>query len=307
MILAMIVALGLVLLPPVSFDGDLPEILERGKSASYSAEQVTTCATPDGFRGTLVTIRQAGADLLIGSDMSGGTSVAIGPGGWALMHQDGVVDQARVTSGNVTQTTPYTVVHLGGLAFLGREATAYHLERDGVVRAEILLDDTTGVPVRAITYEASGATYCVHRFISFSPGSPELPARPTDEGSPMTPVATPDTTGFPAEVAGFSMLDQYEDTEGLRFTYYSDGFFSFAVFQTPAVVPLPDASAYRLGEGEYQRVFTPGQVFYSWETRDGGMAMVGDLPPDLQDAVLTALPQPDRPGLFRRLWRSLFG
>jgi hypothetical protein len=37
------------------------------------------------------------------------------------------------------------------------------------------------------------------------------------------------------------------------------------------------------------------------------MALVGDLPPDLHEAVLEELPRPETPGLFRRLWRSLFG
>jgi hypothetical protein len=37
------------------------------------------------------------------------------------------------------------------------------------------------------------------------------------------------------------------------------------------------------------------------------MAMVGDLPPDMHEGVLAGLPAPEDPGLFQRLWRSLFG
>ena len=39
----------------------------------------------------------------------------------------------------------------------------------------------------------------------------------------------------------------------------------------------------------------------------GGMALVGDLPPDLHEAVLSEMPHPEDPGFFRRWWRSLFG
>ena len=54
-------------------------------------------------------------------------------------------------------------------------------------------------------------------------------------------------------------------------------------------------------------LFTAGQVTYAWETREAGMALVGDLPPDLHEAVLAAMPHPEDPGLFRRWWRALFG
>jgi hypothetical protein len=37
------------------------------------------------------------------------------------------------------------------------------------------------------------------------------------------------------------------------------------------------------------------------------MALVGDLPPDMHQTVLSGLPAPADPGLFRRLWRNLFG
>jgi len=37
------------------------------------------------------------------------------------------------------------------------------------------------------------------------------------------------------------------------------------------------------------------------------MALVGDLPPDLHETVLSDMPHPQDPGLFRRFWRALFG
>jgi hypothetical protein len=300
------ILLGLGVLMPVHFAADLTDLLDRGRHSSYGAEQVVTCSTPDGARGTVMTIQQSGPDLVIGSDMVEETSVAVGAGGWALWHRDGLVDQTSVAGGKTHHGAGYTMTEMGGVPFLGREASLFRLERDGVVRADLTLDDATGVAVRTVTYHDNGDRYCVHRFVSFEPGDRELPVR-AEAPEAMTPVPEADTTAYPAEVAGFTLLDQYEDTDGVRFTYYSDGFFSFAVFETPAVVPLPDAIRFSRGDAEYQRLFTPGQVFYSWEVRSGGMAMVGDLPPDFHDAVLEALPQPERAGLFRRIWRSLFG
>lgn len=299
-----VVLFGLaVLAPPVL--ADLPGILERGGQASYDAEQVVNCDTPDGTASALVTIQQDDGALLVGSGTD--TSVAMGAGGFTLLNQDGVIDRASVSEGTTELVSPYTVVELGGVAYLGREATAFRLEKDEVVRAELVLDDLTGVVVRAVTYQADGVAYCMHRFITFEPGDRRLPDHETADQTAMDPLGAEVASSFPELMAGFTRLDQYEDTDGLKFTYYSDGFFSFALFQTPAMVALPDGVVVQVGQGEYQRVFTAGQVFYSWETRNGGMAMVGDLPPDMHEAVLAELPDPERPGLFRRLWRSIFG
>ena len=59
--------------------------------------------------------------------------------------------------------------------------------------------------------------------------------------------------------------------------------------------------------GEYVRWFGAGQAIYVWETSEGGLAMYGDLPLDLQDQVLDALPEPARFGILARWWRNLFG
>jgi hypothetical protein len=79
------------------------------------------------------------------------------------------------------------------------------------------------------------------------------------------------------------------------------------VFQTPTVVQLTDPGALILENGVYARSFSPGQVTYSWETRDGAMALVGDLPPDMHADVLAGLALPFAPGILQRLWRNLFG
>jgi hypothetical protein len=171
----------------------------------------------------------------------------------------------------------------------------------------LVIDDETGAIVEAVTLTIDNDVYCKRRFVSLDPEAPVIEDKVTSTES--TPPTLVETSLLPERVSGFELLDQYEDEgeDGVRFAYYSDGFFSFALFETPTAVDLPEATEVEFDSGEYSRAFTAGQVTYVWETIDTGMALVGDLPPDLHEAVLSEMPHPQDPGLFRRWWRALFG
>lgn len=284
---------------------DLDELLNRGHEASYTAEQIISCSTPDGVRDALVRIDQVGGELRVTSSMTDEVEVVSGAGGWTLKKEDGEVVQSNITGGEAPEDPIYTVEEEGAVQYLGRAAMAYLLVRDSEPRAELVIDDETGAVVKAVTLTIDNEVYCERRFVSLQTGTPEIAeAESGGEGAPLTLV---ETSELPESVAGFELLDQYEGEDGVRFAYYSDGFFSFALFETPTPVLLPDATVIELDSGEYQRVFTAGQATYVWEIEDSGMAMVGDLPPDLHETVLAEMPHPEDPGLFRRWWRALFG
>lgn len=285
---------------------DLEELLNRGHEASYSAEQVISCTTPEGVRDALVRIDQVGGELQVTSGVTDEVEVVSGAGGWTLRRDDGDVVQSNITGTEAPDDPIYTVEEEGAVEYLGRAAMAYLLIRDGEPRAELVIDDRTGAVVQSVTLTIDNEVYCDRRFVSLDTEAPviEEAESATGEGSELTLV---DTSNLPETVAGFDLLDQYEGDSDVRFAYYSDGFFSFALFETPKLVVLPDSTVVEFEAGEYQRAFTAGQVTYVWETADGGMAMVGDLPPDLHEAVLSETPHPEDPGLFRRWWRALFG
>lgn len=302
--LAIVVVLVLVPATAVSA-ASLEELLEQSRDASYSAEQVISCNTPDGDRGGLVRIQQTSDEIRVTSVVLGNVEVSSGSGGWTLSRQGGVISSASVET-EAEEVEPLYVVEEGGNALhLGRDATVHRLVRDGTLRAELVSDSDTGALMAITTFSADGSTYCQRRFVSFDPTPPEFEPLIAPEGEELVPVEV--STAMPAATSGFDRLDLYEDADGFRFAYYSDGFFSFAVFETPTTVVLEAAETVELSRGDYRRAFTAGQVTYVWETRSGGMALVGDLPPDLHQAVLDDLPGPESPGLFRRLWRSLFG
>lgn len=297
---------ALVLLPAsVALGADLDELLERSGEASYSAEQIITCSTPDGVRDAVVRITQNAGELRVGAPVDSELSVASGYGGWALSQGGDVVSSTAVESADDVVVPRYLVDNGVPSEFLGREATLYQMIDDGLVRAELMIDQEIGALLRVVTFDADGQVYCERRFITF-----DTSPAPVDVSDPVEiePIQSSNaTTDLPEALGGFTRLDLYSDDDGFIFAYYSDGFFSFAVFETPSVVQLSEPSTFEIDGESYDRSFTPGQVTFSWESRSGAMALIGDLPPDMHQTVLDGLPDPHSPGLFRRLWRSLFG
>jgi hypothetical protein len=284
---------------------DLSDLLEESGEASYEAEQVITCSTPDGVRDAVIALTQSGGEIHIGASVDPEVEVASGDGGWTLVRGGSVVSSVNLQATTSASGSRYTVDDGSVTEYLGREATLYRMVDEGTLRAELVLDEEVGALLRVTTFTADGRVYCERRFITFEPGDPAAEADPVEpDADPDVPVVE---TSLPEELGAFERLDVYGDEAGFLFAYYSDGFFSFAVFETPSVVTLDDPSVATVNDRPYTRVFGPGQVTYVWETLRGGMALVGDLPPDMHQTVLSGLPAPADPGLFRRLWRNLFG
>jgi hypothetical protein len=298
-LLAMVLLLTLA--PAVSASAqELEELLDRSREASYTAEQVISCMTPDGTKNAVVSLEQTGAGLHV----TGEVEVSAGYGGWELVREGAVVNSASVTAEDVDAEPTYVVDDGTAHPFLNRKAGLYKLYDGDVLRAELIVDGGTGALLSVVTYNEDGSVYCERKFVEFQPSTAEEPATTMESTEALEPGAAAE---FPESLGDFRRLDIYEDGDGLVFAYYSDGFFSFAVFRTPTLVPLDDPSAFVVEDDAYARAFSPGQVTLTWETRDGGMAMVGDLPPDMHAGVLAGLAPPSAPGFLQRVWRSLFG
>lgn len=301
-IAALVLIVVAIPLPVLAADFD--EMLERSRQADYNAEQLIVCSTPDGAREAVVRIAQIDGVLRVSPVTADDVEVAAGSGTWAATRGDGVVSAAAVDTTSEKKRPLYQVEAEEAVTYLGRSATSIVLVREGLPRAELVFDDETGAMVHAVTLTREGDVYCERRFIS-------LEAVTTAASEPLTvdpdEIAEAVDWDLPSDVAGFELLDRYQDEDGVRFAYYSDGFFSFAVFHTASEVALPEAVSVDLPSGRYNRSFTAGQVTYVWETRTGGFALMGDLPPDIHEEILAEMPHPEDPGFFRRFWRSLFG
>lgn len=294
-----------LMIPGTALASDIDGLLDRGKAAAYSAEQVITCSTPDGVKDAVVHIAQNGNELRLTSNAADGLEVSVEPGDWTMSREGAVVDSTEVETSDQAADPKYLLDEGQAAVFLGRKATIYEMSDGDLLRAQLIFDDMTGAMMRAVTYTDEGEVYCERRFISFDPTPPDLPEDLAGEPDHLD--ATEVETSLPDDLAGFSLLDLYSDPQGFVFGYYSDGFFSFAVFETPTLVVLDDSTRMSLDTGSYERAFTPGMVTFAWETSVGAMALIGDPPPDMHEEILGELPPSVQRGWFERLWASLFG
>lgn len=306
-----LIVLVLVMMVPqsVALAVDLDELLEESRSASYSAEQLISCSTPDGSRDALIELEQRGGEVRYGGKSETGPQVWSGYGGWQVQADGSVVESTTVTGdepGEDDSLEPdtYTVEETEETSYLGRSSTRYILLDGDVSRAELVVDMETGVLLAVTTFDSDGEPYCERRFVEFNPEAPDWETSETESGEELAVSAT---SHLPEVIGDFTLLDAYVDDVGLTFGYYSDGFFSFAVFESSVEIVLDGGVDHLVDGHRYLREFSPGQVTYTWPVQGGGMAMIGDLPPDMHDQVLDELPSPYDAGFFRRLWRNLFG
>ena len=204
----LVLAAALILVPAVTAAADdLDELLQRSREASYRAEQVISCSTPDGVRYAVLNIAQDKGELRVGSAGREDIEVAAGFGDWALLVGDGVVASVSV-EGTVSQGLPvYGVEDEEEVHFLGREATSYTLVRDEIPRAELIFDDAVGAMVEVVSYLADGTVYCRRSFVSLDP---ETPVFQKGEVAPTEVIGPADEidSELPNNLAGFELLER---------------------------------------------------------------------------------------------------
>lgn len=192
---------------------------------------------------------------------------------------------------------------------LGRPATAYTVFEDDRPRVRLVVDDASMVPLLTEVLGADGTVFRMAALVEFSDVADAMPPMPDARGTRSVPMAEAGPT-LPAVLHGYRRADMYALPTGGVQAFYSDGLFSFSVFEARrGAVPDPFAGAtrWRVGDGVYRRVVTPAQVWVHWSAPDRSYVLVGDLPPDHLEAVLGGLPAPGDRGVLFRLWHRLFG
>ena len=288
-------------------EGDLASYFERAAAAEFSGDQVLACNTPVGLRDSAAHLAQRDGVLYISAGVDGAPAISAGAGMLAITGPAGSATAVQV----VAATEPpvgYQISAAKEVTYLQRSADELTLTTGGKARVRLTFDQGTGALLRSETLNSDGSVYCTTSMTSFVSSVPKVPT-----GTSVAARKLEKDTDFPAEVfpvkiGTFRRLDVYGWNNDGEMGYYSDGFFAFALYHIPGQFSVTDISDARTWTGElgkYSRWFRPGTVTLVWDTAEGGMALHGDLPVDIQSAVLAGLPAPGRPSFFDRIL-SLF-
>lgn len=300
---AFVVAFTLVGAAPAGAD-DAIDWIQRSHEAVFDSAQVVTCQTPDGQVDGVFEVSGNGLGVQAGQ----GENHSVYGANGVFSSTDTSQAIGVPTDDHEVIGSAYSSSEVAGERFDGRRTKAFNLFRDDVLRATVVFDFATGALLSMSTFNADGSGYCEVDTTSFrQPIGMLEQSDPVEAVTELEPVEA-DPVLAPAKVAGFVRLDTYRWRETGSASFYTDGLFSFTLVAAPTTFALSDsdASDVEFDGGSYRRLFEPGRSTYVWESEMGGMSMIGDLPLDLQEAVLAELAPAERPGLLTRLWRRLF-
>ena len=300
------VALVLLLPIPALADDELQDHLQRGADAEFHGTGVVVCswgsdsaaATYEVTRhdGMTMTTGPAG-DLMVTAAL---TVMRAGDEWYAVDFSDraqwSLSDRYRL--GPAEPTTR-----------MGRPASAYVVFEGDLPRIRLVVDAGTAVPLLTEVLDAEGRVFRMAALLDLDEGAGDMPAAPESVRSRTVVTAEPGPS-LPDSLAGYRRVDTYLVAGGGLQGYYSDGLFSFSVFETSRGAtpePFRGATTFVAAGSRYQRVVTPSQVWVYWNAPDRSYVLVGDLPPDHLLAALGELPGPGERALLVRLWRRLFG
>lgn len=288
-------------------DEDLQEYLENAATAEFHAEGIVMCTWgSDAVMATYEVTRTNGMSMVhgpAGDLMLVDGLMAISSGaGWYAVGVGGSAEWVLADRYTLGESTPTTR--------LGRPASEFFVLEDGVPRLRLIVDYESRVPLVTEVLDGEGRVYRLATLIDFTSGPSEEPVKPASYGTTRMLVPTASAGDLPATLGGYRRADTYGDPQGVLQGYYSDGLFSFSVFESKRG-RTPDAfahaTAFVVDGATYRRFLTPSHVWVQWNGPDRSYVLVGDLPPDHLGDVLTGLPKPGDRGLFVRLWRRLFG
>jgi hypothetical protein len=289
-------------------DDALEQLMEDAGIADFSGRGIVLCTWgEDSAAATYSVSRSLGMSIVSGAGgdlMTAGGIAAIRSGsGWNEIEVDGWSQWAL--DGRYTVAAPEPVERLG------RSADRVTVLENGRPRATVVFDGATGVPLLTEILGADGSPFRVAAMIEFGIGPPGRSQDGMPEAQQRRSVWVSAAAGdLPERAAWYRRVDLYSGPEGIVHAYYTDGLFSFSVFESdrgPTPDPFRTASEYRAGGHRYLRIVEPLSLWVQWHAPDRSYVLVGDLPPDHLDAVLEDLPAPGNRSPLVRLWRWLFG
>lgn len=245
-------------------------------------------------------------------------------GGGVAVIEDGseaaMVGTGRMSSGSdgvilpkwssAPLTDRYTTDDAVAVERLGREAHVITVREAEEVRATIVFDDATGAPLGTEVYDADGNLFRYTAMLDFDPSPVLVYSTLSGTGFDYDVMLPEASATLPADAGGYVRADAYVGPDDTTHTFYSDGLFSFSVFEISGEARLgrfEEATRLVVNSRSYALIVEPAEMWVSWTTPSMTYVLVGDLPPDHLEQVLRELPAPARRGILQRLWRGIFG
>ncbi|HSF85481.1 MAG TPA: hypothetical protein VLG28_07470 [Acidimicrobiia bacterium] len=299
--LGAILALSTVAGP--AFAEDLEDYLEKAADADYAGTRVVVTVWQGRSVAEMTRVEHSSDVMMLGAP---GFEAVIVDGKVARGEDPGV---ALAGWSAVAISDRYTVGAVAEADRLGRAAHAVQILEEGVLRARIVFDSTTWAPLVTEIFDDQGTLFRIASFTDFDPHPRRVYEEAGDAGRDYEVVTGSSESSLPATAAGYSRVDMYADADGVHQAFFSDGFFSFSVFEVAPrqVRQRFDGAATITVEGaDYRVMVRPSELWVAWEHGPTGYVLVGDLPPDHLRDVLGDLPEPRQKGLWERIF-GFFG
>ena len=297
-----VLAVALLLVPGTATAEDLDEMLSDGGDFTATGMVMTTWGD-DSAAATYEIVRTDGMSMIHGPEgdlmLSGALTAS-----WS---DEGVLAM-EVGAWSDWELSERYEVSEHAVERLGRPATEVVVSEGDLLRARLVVDEGTSVPVLTEIFAADGSAFRVAALVEFAPSAPDMDM-PSDVADHEMLMPAEPSPWLPGAAAGYRLVDTYH-MKDVDQAYYSDGLFSFSVFEArrgPTPEEFEGATPFVVDGELYHRVLTPTVVWVHWDAPDHSYVLVGDLPPDHLEAVLQELPEPGRRNLIVRLWRRLFG
>lgn len=305
-LLLTIVVLGSMALPVAArADDDLEVVLESAAEADFHGVGVVMCTWDgDSAATTYEVTRSHGMSMVHGPDgdfmLTGGLAASRSGADWYALE----VGEWSAWS----LSDRYSLGDPVATSRLGRPATEVMVMEGEVARARLVIDDASTVPLLTEILDGAGNVFRLAAMIEFD-AEPAPMDMPGDFHEHEMLMSAEPTDRLPETAFGYRRVDSYASEKTIQ-AFYSDGLFSFSVFESKRSSRPEDfagATRFEVAGESYLRIVTPSNVWVQWDAPDRSYVLVGDLPPDHILAVLEELPEPGDRGFIVRLWRRLFG
>ena len=128
----------------------------------------------------------------------------------------------------------YQVDEPRSVVVVGRPALELDITEGSDRRAVITVDEATGAVLATAVLDGNGEVFRESTFTSFAPGAGAARGGRRRRPATRMMVVTPESD-LPGELAGYRLTDGYRDGAGVAQAYFSDGLFSFSVFELDEV------------------------------------------------------------------------